>query len=186
MELTKAIYGRRAIRTFKQVSVSRETLKHLVDAAIQAPSAMNEQPWCFYITDDAQKLDRLSAAITNHLRVTISEEAFRTHREETREDATHHIFHGAPVLIVIASHYKSTWAIEDCFLAAQNLMLMAHSMGLGTCLIGSALSYFQTVRGRKSINLAEHHRAVAPVVIGYPASVPSRIGRAPARVRWLD
>ena len=140
----------------------------------------------FYVVADREHLARLSGAVKDHLLRTSSMAAMAEHLRETLSDPENDIFHGAPVLLVIASQYDSVWAIEDCALAAANVMLTAHSMGLGTCWIGSAHTYLQTPRGRASLQLESHHRAVAPIIIGYPRTTPQPVPRRPADVRWIS
>lgn len=186
MDLEQAIYGRRATRRFTQESVGRDVIMKLVDAAIQAPSAVNEQPWSFYVVQDAERLHRLSTGAKDHLLRTSSMAAMETHFRETLDDPTSDIFHGAPVLIVIASHVESAWAIEDCSLAAQNLLLSAHAAGLGSCWIGSAQSYLQTPAGRVALGLAVDHRAVAPIIVGHPRGTPKPVPRRAADIHWIS
>jgi Nitroreductase family len=60
------------------------------------------------------------------------------HFQEILNDPNFDIFYGAPALIVISTGTQIPWAVEDCALAAENLMLAARGMGLGTCWIGFA------------------------------------------------
>lgn len=185
MELTQAIYGRRAIRQFTLEPVSRDDIIMLVDAATQAPSAVNEQPWSFYVVQDAERLHSLSTGAKDHLLRTSTTAAMQLHLRETQDDPVSDIFHGAPALIVIASHVESVWAIEDSSLAAQNLMLAAYAAGLGTCWVGSAQSFLQTPAGRNALGLHVDHRAVAPIVVGHPRVVPAFLQRRPADIHWV-
>jgi nitroreductase len=157
----------------------------LIEAATQAPSAVNEQPWSFYVVRDTDRMTRLSDGAKDHLIRTSSMATLALHLRETLADPTHDIFHGAPLLIVIASHVESTWAIEDCALAAQNLMLTAYAMDLGSCWIGSAHAYLQTPAGRAMLGLHTDHRAVAPIVIGHPSGHPQPVPRRPPDVHWI-
>jgi nitroreductase len=60
MDPKEAIYGRRAVREFTPKPVDEEVLRQLVDAAIQAPSAVNQQPWLFTVVQDKALLARIS------------------------------------------------------------------------------------------------------------------------------
>lgn len=185
MDLKEAIYQRRSVRQFTEEPVDQNDLSVLIDAAIQAPSAVNEQPWSFYVVRSRDHLTILSAGVKDYLLRTSSVAAMAEHLHETLSDPGNDTFHGAPVLIVIASHYDSVWAIEDCALAAGNMMLTAHSMGLGSCWIGSAHSYLQTPQGRASLGLETHHRAVAPVIVGHPRIVPPPVPRRQADIHLV-
>jgi nitroreductase len=57
MDLQEAIYSRRAVRAFTDEPVDEATLRRLIDAAIQAPSAVNQQPWTFTVVRNQAVLD---------------------------------------------------------------------------------------------------------------------------------
>ena len=62
MELKEAIYGRRAIRDYTPAAVEESGIRNVIDAAIHAPSAINQQPWRFTVVRDAKKmLSRISS-----------------------------------------------------------------------------------------------------------------------------
>ena len=62
MDISEAIRGRRAVREFMTQPMDDSTLRELVDAAIQAPSAINQQPWSFTVVRDRALLTRISDA----------------------------------------------------------------------------------------------------------------------------
>ena len=67
MDLREAIYTRRAVRAYIQEPLDRELIGGLIDAAIQAPSAVNEQAWSFCVVQDQQLLARISEASKAHM-----------------------------------------------------------------------------------------------------------------------
>jgi nitroreductase len=67
MELREAIYARRSVRSFKSDAVNETTIRSLIDAAIQAPSALNEQPWSFCVVLSQSKHLHISNAAKPHL-----------------------------------------------------------------------------------------------------------------------
>ena len=71
MDVIEAIYHRRAVREYTSEPVDRETLKFLVDAAIQAPSAVNQQPWSFAVVREQDLLDRISRESKRHMLGTL-------------------------------------------------------------------------------------------------------------------
>ncbi|HSF70908.1 MAG TPA: nitroreductase family protein, partial [Methylotenera sp.] len=71
-------------------------------------------------------------------------------------------------LILICGKTAAPSYAADCWLAAENLMLAACAMGLGTCVIGSALSALNTPETKIKLNIPENFSAVAPIVVGYP------------------
>jgi nitroreductase len=67
MDFMQAIYSRRAVREFMAESVDEKTLRQLIDAAIQAPSAVNEQPWLFSVVLNMELLSRISHEAKTHM-----------------------------------------------------------------------------------------------------------------------
>lgn len=186
MELKQAIWGRRAIRQYTGEGVDEKTISELIVAAIQAPSAVNEQPWSFYVCRQREHLQQLNAGVKAHLQRTSATSALGGSFQQMLADPANDVFHGAPVLIVIAAHLESIWAAEDCALAAQNLMLTTYSLGLGTCWIGSAQSFLRIPEGRALLGLAPQHVAMAPIILGHPLATLPIASRAPADIHWVN
>ena len=133
MDIHEAIYTRRAVREFTAEPVDQKLLRELVDAAIQAPSAMNRQPWSFAIVRDKALLARISNESKALLLRTTPAGLVSHHLQEMLAAPQFDIFYHAPALVVISAAAESPWAVADCSLAAQNFMLAARAAGLGTC-----------------------------------------------------
>jgi nitroreductase len=95
-----------------------------------------------------------------------------------------HIFYHAPALILISAVGTTPWAVEDCTLAAQNLMLSAYWMGLGSCWIGFAQHWLQTKDGKAMLGLPDHYVPVAPIIVGYTKAMPEKVPRRTPCVTW--
>lgn len=184
MEISEAIYGRRAVREYTSEHVTHDTLTRLIDAAIQAPSAVNRQPWIFSVVQDQDLLNRISQKSKAFMLETAI--AGTDHFLSLLADPSFHIFYHAPALIVISAGTDDRWAVEDCSLAAQNLMLAAYGIGLGSCWIGFAEGYLQTDEGKSAIQLRSDGRPVAPIIVGYPKGLSPRVPRREPRVQWLS
>ena len=184
MELTEAIHGRRSTRAFTQKPVTKSILETLIADAIQAPSAVNEQPWHFTVIHNQALLDKISASSKTFMLKVIEAGNFPKHLREHLETPDFQIFYHAPVLLVISSK-AGDWAVENASLAAENLMLAAYGHGLSSCWIGFAQHWLQTTEGKHSINLADEFVPVAPIIIGYPAGELRPVTRHPARVQWI-
>jgi len=185
MELREAIYGRRAVRDYNDQMVEKETLTTLIDCAIQAPSAVNEQPWSFTVIQDRALLDRISQNAKSHLLKTSASGMAASRYRDQLASPDFHIFYHAPALIVISTVTVSAWSVENCSLAAQNLMLAAFDAGLGSCWIGFAEHWLQTSDGKKALQIPDHHFPVAPIIVGHPRTHPPAIERHRAAVRWI-
>ena len=185
MDLEQAIHSRRAVREYLEEGVGRPVLQRLIDAAIQAPSAVNEQPWLFTVVQDRSLLALISREAKAHL-LTSPPQNLALHRlHELRNDPDFDIFYHAPVLIVIASATESRWAVENCALAAQNLMLAACAEGLGTCWIGLSQGWLATIDGKTALGLPAPCLPVAPIIVGWPKSPPAPVPRRAPQIRWI-
>ena len=185
MDLIEAIYSRRAVRAFTDDPVDDRTLRQLIDAAIQAPSAVNQQPWSFCVVRDKAVLTRLSREAKDHLLKTTAAGLLSHHFQEMLGNPDFDIFYRAPVLIVISAVAASPWATVDCALAAENLMLAAHGVGLGTCWIGFAQALLGTPEGKAALNLPATHVPVAPIIVGHPKGALSPVPRKEPDIRWI-
>jgi nitroreductase len=185
MELLEAIKGRRSVRDFTGETVADATLRELIDAAIHAPSAMNQQPWSFVIVKNQALLADISEKAKAYL-LDAAQGSLPQHFSHMLSDPNFHIFYHAPVLIVIAVVEPTGWAVEDCALAAQDLMLTAYAAGLGTCWIGFAQGWLGTAEGKSALGLPASHVPVAPIIIGYPKHKPASVPRKEPELRWIE
>lgn len=184
MELMDAIYGRRAIRSYRGGDVSRETVASLIEVAVQAPSAMNLQPWVFAVAEGADRLAEFSKRAKAHLLATIPIDSPLAGYRDTLTDPTFNIFYGASCLIVICARPSVQQSMEDCCLAAQNLLLAAHGQGMGTCWIGFARPWLELAETRAELGIPADCIPVAPIIIGEPASIPAPTERHKPIVIW--
>ena len=185
MEVYRAIYSRRAVRDYAAAPVDRQTLIKLIDAAVQAPSAMNEQSWAFTVVQDTQLLGKISREAKAHLMSQPPSGIHQHHLNELLSNPDFDIFYHAPVLILISSTTGAAWALENCALAAENLMLAACAEGLGTCWIGLAQGWLATPVGHAELGLPASYLPVAPIIVGRPKSEPAPVARKPAEIRWV-
>lgn len=175
--LMDAIFHRRAVRAYSSRPVEEETVCALLLAAVQAPSAMNQQPWAFAVFHGHRRLREFSERAKLHLIATYPP-TFEVHaRSELYESPGYDLFQGADTLVVIYSMAGRLHPNEDCCLAAENLMLAAYGLGLGTCPIGFARPWFDLLATKRELGVPEHYHAVFPVVVGYPAGPTTRPGR---------
>ena len=184
MALKEAIYTRRSTRDFTDEPVDEKTLRQLVDAAVQAPSAVNQQPWSFCVVRDRTLLVRISDEAKAHMLKT-SPAGLSHHFQEVLSDPKFDVFYHAPALVVISSTTESPWAVENCSLAAENLMLTARAAGLGTCWIGFAQAWLGTPEGKMALGLPANYVPVAPIIVGHPKSAPPPVPRKEPEIRWV-
>jgi nitroreductase len=185
MNVLQAIRERRAVRDFKPEPVSAGMLYQLISAASWAPSAMNEQPWHFTVVTDKAVLDEISDRAKSWMLQNLATVPRPAHFRDILAEPDFHIFYHAPCLVVISTTSKGPWMSEDAALAAQNLMLMATDLGLGSCWIGFAQGWLNTHEGHQLLDLPEGALVVAPVIIGHARTTPPPVARKARLVSWI-
>ena len=182
MELMDAIYGRRSVRAFKSDPVERRQIEMVIDAANQAPSKMNSQPWAFAVIQDRALLTDFSQRSKEHLLNAYRDEPLMDRYREDLSNPAFDIFYGAGTLIVIYASSQGLLPEEDCSLAGQNLMLAAHGLGLGTCCIGWARPFLSLPETKDEIGIPEELTPVLPIIVGIASEAVTAPPRAAPRV----
>lgn len=185
MDVIDAIYSRRSVRQYSRHPVESDRVEELLNMAIQAPSAMNKQPWAFVVIQDHQLLSRLNQQAKEFLRASPN---WRLSSEHSRGllDPTFDIFYGANTLIIIYAEKHGFEPIGDCYLAGANLMLAATGLGLGSCPIGFLRDVLRAETVYRELGLSDSYVPVLPIVIGYPAGLPQAPPRNPPRIlNWI-
>jgi len=160
-------------------------LERLIQAAIEAPSAMNLQPWAFAVLLDRSRIDNYGARAKSWLLENLSGTAYDAQAHHMLRDPAFTLFYRAPGLAIVLAKSADTQALEDCCLAAENLMLAARDEGLGTCWIGFARPWLNLPATKAELGLPAQYQVVAPLVLGYPKSWPASHGRNSAEIHWL-
>ncbi len=151
METIKAIMTRRSIRAFQESPVSEAQLKRLLEAAMNAPSAGNGRPWHFVVITDRAKLNELAESV----------------------DEGNAMFKQAQAAVLLcldrAMEGFKGFGEQDCSCAAQNLLLAAHDMGLGTVWV-AIINVPPRIAGcRKVLGVPEEMVPFALFPLGVPA-----------------
>ncbi len=183
MDIKEAIYTRRSIRAYQDKPVEKALIEQCIDAAVQAPTAMNGQPWAFAVIQDKTMLKELSDETKAFLLGMMDKMPAMERYRENLENPDYSVFYNAPALVIICSKPDSGPApVIDSALAAENLMLMARSLGLGSCWIGFSGMYLGTDDARRKYGIPEGYGVQAPIVLGYPDSEFSRMDRNPTEI----
>ena len=166
----EVILGRRSVRNYQSKRVGKISISSLLEAAVRAPTAMHQEPWAFVIINDKKTLKTLSdlakPSIIANAKLNPTERT--QHMEELFDNPDFNIFYDAGTLIIICGKTDSPFYSADCWLAAQNMMLAACAMGLGSCVIGSALPTLNLKDVKVQLKISDKYTAVAPIIIGYP------------------
>lgn len=184
MEFIEVIHARRAVRDYEGIPVERSEIQPLIEVAIQAPSAMNIQPWAFWVSMNRSSIDKFSERAREWLLNNADQNSAEVPVHRMLNDPTNSILHHAPALILVLATSHDAQAIEDCCLAADHLMLAARNAGLGTCWIGLARPWFDLASTKIDLGLPETYSVVAPIVLGHPKAWPESPGRKAAEIHW--
>lgn len=151
MEFKEAIYNRRSIRIFQDKEIEIEKIHQMIDAAQWAPSACNKQGWRFIAVLDKEIKERIvSQADSNHLIKKAPLAIFVLYEKHLTESKYSHI--------------------QSAAAAIQNLLLSAHSLGLGgTWLTG--LGNLEVIK--RELKIPNNYEVIACVILGYPKERPS-------------
>jgi nitroreductase len=183
-----AIYQRRSVRAYTHREVQPDVVRTLIRAAIQAPSAINQQPWAFAVIQDAEYLRRISNRAKELTLAALRPESPLWIYRSILSDPHFNVFYDGHTLIAICARASTAWpANEDCCLAAQNLMLAAHGLGLGTCTIGFARGALNEPGTKREIRVPDEYTVVMPILVGYPREVPLPMARDDPRIlSWTN
>lgn len=175
-----------ALRAYQDKPVDRGLIEQLIDAAVQAPSGMNTQPWAFAVIQDRETLKDLSDRTKAFLLASQDKFPWVAGYREPLSNPDFHIFYNAPALVIVCAKPGSgELGRVDCTLAAENLMLMGRELGLGTCWIGFAGIYLCDPEASKRFGIPEGYEAIAPIIVGYPVEGFARMEKnAPEIVLW--
>lgn len=173
----ETILGRRSVRSYAPRKVEGSVLKTLLEAAVWAPTAMHKEPWGFVIVQNQELLQNLS----NVAKPLFIEELRKTGtREDILKNTAGNLFYDATTLIIICARQNGHMPTADCWMAAENLMLAACAMNLGSCVIASALPAMCLPDVKVTLGIPAEFTAVAPIIIGYPKTeTPPSTRKAP-------
>lgn len=134
--VVEAIMSRRSVRAYKPDQIKPGELDVILECAINAPSAMNRQPWELRVIQNQDLLNQMVAAFVENAKNSGDPKM----AERVSAEGFSPIFH-APTFIVIAYDTTNKYGLNDCGMLAQNILLAAESMGIGTCTIGGFMNF---------------------------------------------
>lgn len=194
-QLVRLMASRRSCRNYTDRPVNRVLLDDLVKIGVTAPSGTNSQLWTFTVLPTRKavlnlgdrvaaffkKLNRMSEK--RYLRYFLKligkpelDEYFCEYHNSVAEALTEwdnsgidKLFHGATAAIVIGSKPEASCPREDALLATQNILLAAHSLGLGTCIIGFAVEAMkQDITVKRFLGIPDDEQVYSVIALGYP------------------
>ena len=173
-EVLENMMTRRTIRRFKEEQISEEELQAVLDAGMYAPSAGGRQGVLFVVSQNREMNEKLGRIKRNNSTVKMSTDTVYISREQPSiadDPDIFNAFYDAPTVVTLFVPKNFLFAPYDASAAAENMLLAAHSIGLGGCYIGSAWESFADPYGQDVLrewNIRTDYFAALHVLLGYP------------------
>lgn len=176
-QVVETIMTRRSVRQYKPQAVEREKMQTIVECGINAPNAMNKQPWEVRVVDNADYINGVT-------------ELYKKANPKAAEDpAFKNMFRNAPTVVFIGHDTKSESSPFDCGLLAENMMISAWSMGIGSCCLGSPARFMKTPEAAEylqRLGFSEGYELLYCIGFGYPDEAPAAKPREAAKVKFVE
>jgi coenzyme F420-0:L-glutamate ligase / coenzyme F420-1:gamma-L-glutamate ligase len=190
------VQTRRSIRRYEDRPVPPVMIERLLTAATWAPSAHNRQPWRFVVIQKPVTREHLAAAMGRKLRDDLAADGVPAEAIEKDVARSYKRISSAPLLILLAltlsdmdtypdearQRNEETMAIQSAAMAGQNLLLAAHTLGLGACWLCAPLFCPDVVR--RVLALPVDWQPQGLITAGFPAEVKHKT-RVPIETRVL-
>lgn len=183
-EVLETIRTRRTIRRFLNKQICEEELQAVLAAGLYAPSAGGRQGVLFVVSQEKESNEKLGKIKRSNSHVKMSTDTAYISKEQPSiaDDANiANAFYDAPTVITLFVPRNFLYAPYDASAAAENMLLAAHSIGLGGCYIGSAWESFADPFGQEVLekwNIRTDYYAALHVLLGYPKEKQAPKGKA--------
>lgn len=173
----EAIMSRRSIRKYKDTPVEREKLQLIAECGVNAPNGMNAQRWEVRIVDNAESI------------AAISEEYKKANPQLLERDpGFKNMFRNAPAIICVAVPAGDDGV--NAGLLGENIMLAAHSIGLGTVCLGGPVRFLKDSEAGRAfiarLGFSEDYSLLYMIGVGYPDEAPDAKPRDLSKIRFVD
>jgi nitroreductase len=211
----RVILERRSVRKYKDKQVPEALVRRILEAGRFAPSAGNSQPWRFMVIRDAKMIEDMDKYVRLRCKVLKFFMDWRTSplgklswlyaqvgirvmpnnlhpipfsAISLIADGKLKLLHGAPTVILIFKDKRGAAKPElDCGICGQNMVLTAHSLGLGTCWVGFVELLKYGIKWRRKLGVSFPYDLVEAIVLGYPVGSPDgMIERELQEVEWYE
>ena len=211
----ETILKRRSVRIYKKEQVPEFMINRILEAGRFAPSAGNCQPWKFIVLRDPKVINGLTDTTVNLCKLTKSLIDYRVPgkkwllplakfiiRLKPKDlhptpfgavsmiaDGNLGLWHEAPTVILVFKDVRGVSNPDlDCGIAGQNMVLAAHSMGLGTCWVGFVKLAFQyTGKWKKYFGISYPYKFATSIAVGWPVGEPDgMVKRSTHAVDWYE
>lgn len=172
-EVMNTILHRRSIRRFDSRQIEESALQEILQAGLYAPSAGGRQGVIFAVCQDREineRLGRIKRANSHPRMATAASYVSREQPSIADDPKLTNAFYDAPTVITFFAPKQFLFSVDDCAVAAENMMLAADALGIGSCYIGQGWPAFADPYGQevlKNWRIPTDHYAVMQLVLGY-------------------
>ncbi|MBO5709154.1 MAG: nitroreductase [Bacteroidales bacterium] len=171
------IMARRSIRKYKQTPVGRDTMNVILECGINAPNGQNRQSWEVRVVDSPALMDEIK-------------EAMAQGHPDMEPKAVKGCFRNAPVMVFIARDPSYDFSAYDCGLLAENMMLSAWSLGVGSICLGSPVRFLTDNDACRPVleklGFSAGYELCLCVGFGYADEAPAAKQRNPEKVKFVE
>ena len=176
-QVIETILARRSVRKYKPQPVEREKMQTIVECGVNAPNAMNRQPWEIRVVDNPDFINGVT-------------ELYKKEQPKVAEDPNFkNMFRNAPTVVFVGRDVQSGSAEFDCGLLSENMMLAAQSMGIGSCCLGSPAAFMRSPAAAeylKQLGFSEGYELLYCIAFGYPDEAPAAKPRDLTRIKFVE
>ncbi|MBS1602811.1 MAG: nitroreductase [Bacteroidetes bacterium] len=197
--MIQLIGQRRAVRKYKDLPVARDIIEQVLDAGRMAPSAMNRQPWRFYVLTKSETIQAFSKEIAAKALKGLLQTGGSGIRKALKAAAgllsfSHGInlhllkdpvFYGAPVVIFLTAPRDNEWAPLDIGMCSQNMMLAAKSLGLDSCPVGFG-KFVEKTKIFRQLQVPPSEQVLLAIILGYGDETPEVHKRLQDNILFID
>lgn len=173
-EVMNTILHRRAIRRFDIKQIKEDDLQQILQAGLYAPSAGGRQGVIFVVCQDREineRLGKIKRANSNPHMATATSYVSKEQPSIADDPKLTNAFYDAPTVITMFAPKNFLFSVDDCAVAAENMMLVADTLGIGSCYIGQGWTAFADPYGQEILrkwDIRTDYYAVMQLLLGYP------------------
>ncbi len=187
MDSLDLLLTRRSIRKFKPDAIPDDIISRIIHAGTYAPSALALQPWAFIVIQNKDFMQKVSD-YCKPIMISLMKDAHDGMSDEFRrllQSDGYSIYYHAPVMIMVIGKSSSRFREIDCSLCAENMMLAAHALGIGSCWIGSTEVAYDNPEIMAGFKIPDGYSPVGTIVFGYPDETPEAHDKKQPQITWI-
>ena len=174
----ETIMTRRSVRKYQPQAVNRDTMQIIVECGINAPNAINRQAWEIRVVDNPEVIKKLTDLYV------------KDNPKEAENPSFINMFRNAPTVAFIANDTTFAYSPVDCGLMAENMILSAWSMGIGSCCLGGPSRFMKSNpeanKYLQEMGFSENYDLLLCIGFGYPAETPKAKPRVKDKIKFID